>query len=572
MKKGKIFLSLLSAVAMCLCPISAAVMAEDYQETAEYQEESENETEHPATYYEEIQTNSIKDWPEGPAVDSDAAIVMDAKTGTILYGKNIEKQEYPASITKIMTVLLALENGNLEDTVTFSANAVYSIEFGSAHLGLTEGEELTLEQCLYGIMLASANEISNAVAEHIGGSVENFADMMNAKAKELGCKNTHFVNPNGLFDSDHYTCAKDMALIMRAALKYDKFREIIHTEEYFYPETNLVDEKRYFVNHHSMLYEDERYYDGIIGGKTGYTDESLNTLVTAVKRDKLELISVVMRAPGLESEYGDTRTILDYGYDNFKIRKVNNSDQVKNNLEITGIEDPEEIAKIKAADLMQEPFTIGENANVVMPKEAKTEDLLATMNFDKGKLVYTYNGQRVGAASFTYSGIWEEETEAETEELLTETETETETEKSSVFSAFEGKSIVEKILAVPGFLYEKMDEFIKENTVFSAILGAVLLLVFLPLLFIASSRNRKYKKLIRLREEEQKIRKQLEWEIEQKSAAQIEAELRARDLEQQLEVEKQLRREAQESMEYFDEEDLPDEESAEGKDKDTREL
>ncbi|MGN0356167.1 MAG: hypothetical protein ACI4EI_13990 [Muricoprocola sp.] len=569
MKKGRIFLSLLSAVAMCLSSISVAVMAEDYQETAEYQEESESETEHPSTYYEAIQTNDIEDWPEGPAIDSDAAIVMDAKTGTILYGKNIEKQEYPASITKIMTVLLALENGNLEDTVTFSANAVYSIEYGSAHLGLTEGEELTLEQCLYGIMLASANEISNAVAEHIGGSIENFADMMNAKAKELGCKNTHFVNPNGLFDSDHYTCAKDMALIMRAALKYDKFREIIHTQEYYYPETNLVDEKRYFVNHHAMLYEDQRYYDGIIGGKTGYTDECLNTLVTAVKRDKLELISVVLRAPGLESEYGDTRTILDYGYDNFEICKVNNNDQVKHNLEITGIEDPEEIAKIKAADLTQEPFTIGEKANVVIPKDAKTEDLLATMNFDKGKLVYTYNGQRVGATSFTYSGIWEEETESETEELLTETETETETEAVPVL---EGKSIVEKILALPGFLYEKMDDFIKENTVFSAVLGAVLLLVFLPLLFIASSRNRKYKKLMRLREEDQKIRQQLEWEIEQKSAAQVEAELRARDLEQQLEEEKRLRKEAQESMEYFDEEDLTDEESAEGKDKDTEKL
>lgn len=134
-----------------------------------------------------VQTNDIPGWPQGDAVECDAAICFDANTGTVLYGKNIDKQEYPASITKIMTVLLALENGNLDDTVTFSENAVYSIEYGSAHLGLTEGEELTLEQCLYGIMLASANEISNAVAEHIGGSVENFANMMNEKAAQLGC-------------------------------------------------------------------------------------------------------------------------------------------------------------------------------------------------------------------------------------------------------------------------------------------------------------------------------------------------------------------------------------------------
>lgn len=224
MKKGKLWTALLLTMVMCINPVRIGWNGTAfYENTVKAEEDDGSDTDGENSTETEIdptvQTNDINGWPQGDAIESDAAICMDGNTGAVLYGKNIEKQEYPASITKIMTVLLALENGNLDDTVTFSENAVYSIEYGSAHLGLTEGEELTLEQCLYGIMLASANEISNAVAEHIGGSVEKFADMMNQKAEELGCVNTHFVNPNGLHDDNHYTCAYDMALITQAAMK-----------------------------------------------------------------------------------------------------------------------------------------------------------------------------------------------------------------------------------------------------------------------------------------------------------------------------------------------------------------
>ena len=233
MKKGKLWTALLLTAAMCVNPVWTQLpdnASYDKVSAEEGDSDTEGDTGSEEAIDPTVQTNDIPGWPQGDAVECDAAICFDANTGTVLYGKNIDKQEYPASITKIMTVLLALENGNLDDTVTFSENAVYSIEYGSAHLGLTEGEELTLEQCLYGIMLASANEISNAVAEHIGGSVENFANMMNEKAAQLGCVNTHFVNPNGLHDENHYTCAYDMALITQEAMKYEKFREIIHTQ------------------------------------------------------------------------------------------------------------------------------------------------------------------------------------------------------------------------------------------------------------------------------------------------------------------------------------------------------
>ncbi|MEE1341861.1 MAG: serine hydrolase, partial [Lachnospiraceae bacterium] len=160
-----------------------------------------------------------------PSVYADSAILMDANTGAVLYSKRIHKKQYPASITKIMTTLLALENLSPTDTVTFSRNAVYSIEPGSSSIGIDEGEELTVEQCLYGIMLASANEVSNAIAEQVAGDNASFANMMNEKSTELGCVNTHFTNPHGLHDKEHYTTAYDMALIAKEAYQNEEYKK-----------------------------------------------------------------------------------------------------------------------------------------------------------------------------------------------------------------------------------------------------------------------------------------------------------------------------------------------------------
>lgn len=180
-------------------------------------------------YNMEIQSNSWENWPAGPQVYAEAAIVMEAGTGTILYSKNIDQQLYPASITKVMTVLLALENLEMNEEVTFSHNAVFSIDYNSSHIARDEGEVLTVEECLYAIMMESANECSNAIAEHVSGSVEAFADLMNQRAAELGCTNTHFVNPHGLPDDNHYTCPRDMALITREVISHEKFRQISST-------------------------------------------------------------------------------------------------------------------------------------------------------------------------------------------------------------------------------------------------------------------------------------------------------------------------------------------------------
>lgn len=559
MKKATWFTSILLSAALCISSFTgvlmtpAAVYAEEEYE--EYDEDDsdddsseEGDSEEDSYYFEQdptVDTNSIKGWPQGASIDADSAVVMDAKTGAILYAKHMDEPKYPASITKIMTVLLALENGNLEDKVKFSEYAVYSIEFGSAHLGLTEGEELTLEQCLYGIMLASANEISNAVAEYVAGDVETFAKMMNKKAKALGCTNTHFVNPNGLHDPDHYVSARDMALIMREALKYDKFREIINTDEYHYPPTNLVKEDRYFVNHHQMLMDES--YEGIIGGKTGFTDEAFNTLVTAAERKGMTLISVVLHAPGIESEYGDTRTILDYGFDNFKEYKVKPEDLAGLKLEIKGIEDPEELKKIKEADLTQEPFAVKKTV-VTLPKGTEISELTCEMDFEKNRMNFYFSDQKVGSSKFAYTGVWEEETELLTEDgVETELTSEATTEAAEVLA---GAPKTETGEAQEGFM-GKVNELVTQakqgvdvakklmegNEYIAPILGGILLLIFVPLLILMISRHIRYKRMIKQRVQEMIVRKKMEEEIERKSTAQIEAELRERDMVFQLEME-----------------------------------
>ena len=515
MKKTNVFLVLVLMAFFLAGMPQTSLHAEDQQqeaqtEAAETATETESETEHPATYYAEVQSNSIPRWPQGDAINAETAILMDADTGAILYAKDIDKREYPASITKIVTTMVALENGNLSDVVTFSANAVYSIEYGSSHLGLTEGEQLTMEQCLYGIMLASANEISNGVAEHIAGSIEEYVKMMNAWVEKLGCTNTHFVNVHGLHDEDHYTSARDMALIMQAALKNEKFREIISTTYYEYPKTNKVDETRPFVNHHKMITEEGMLYDGCIGGKTGYTDEAQNTLVTAAERNGQTLIAVVLRSPGLYVSYDDTKVLLDYGFDHFSDAQIEEAGS----------------APIK----------------VTLPEGVTADQLEKTTDTATGLVSYSYEGQVMGSGDAAAEQETAKSTEAATETegstqgdstSLTENTTQAETTAASEGSTEDNPvvGVLKKALGGVGYVYGKMDRFIDENTVVAAVIGAVLLVIFIPLLLVSIVRKNKYQKIMILREEEMETRKKLEEELEKKTAQQVEAELRLEELQ-----------------------------------------
>ena len=253
---------------------------------------------------------------EIPVTASQTSVVMDISTGQVLVEKEMNQKMYPASITKIMTVLLALENADPATVHTMSYEATHSIDSGSTHIALTEGEQITLKDLIYATMVASANDAANGIAECVGGSIEQFVAMMNEKAKEIGAVNTHFVNANGLHDPDHYTTAYDMALITQYALGVEGFRDYWCAEEYTIQPTNKQSQARNLGTQHSMFVESQFTYEGCTGGKLGYTDEAHHTSVTSAKRGDLELVCVTMSSQKYE-KYEDTAALFDYCFDSF---------------------------------------------------------------------------------------------------------------------------------------------------------------------------------------------------------------------------------------------------------------
>ena len=275
---------------------------------------------HTAAYYTPADTNSIEGWPAGPAIEATAAVLMDVQTGTILYSKNADTVLYPASITKIMTLLLGSENLNPKDPLIMSQSAAFGIEVGSSSIWADTNEEFTIEQAMMAVALESANEMSLAIAEEVSGSSKKFVELMNERAANLGCTNTHFNNPNGLPDETHYTTAGDMAKIAAAAWQNLTYRSYVTEDYYEIPPTNRQPETRYMLNHHKMMAGRDYAYEGVLGGKTGYTVVAGNTLITYAKRDSTTLVSVVMQSVG--GAYADTAALLDYGFNNFKKVKV----------------------------------------------------------------------------------------------------------------------------------------------------------------------------------------------------------------------------------------------------------
>lgn len=249
------------------------------------------------------------------AVAAEGAVLMDANSHKVIFAKNADTKFYPASITKIMTALLVLENCSMDEMVEFRASAVENLESGSVSLDMTAGDKMSVKDCLYAMMLKSANEVANALAEHVSGSIEAFTTLMTERAKAMGCKNTNFANPNGLNNANHYTTAYDMALIAGNAFQNQTLCQIASTLSYEIPATIKCANPRTVTMGHKMLYPtDSRYYTGIVAGKTGYTSLAGNTLVTCVEQDGVRLVAVVLKSK--QTHYTDTKTMLDYGFQN----------------------------------------------------------------------------------------------------------------------------------------------------------------------------------------------------------------------------------------------------------------
>lgn len=355
------------------------------------------------------------DWPQGPkksSIVAESAILVEASTGLILYEKNIDKRQYPASITKIMTALVAIENSSLDEVVTYSKEAVYGIESGSSHIAVEVGEKLTMEQSLYAMLLESANEVCLGVAEHIAGSVDAFVDMMNARAKELGCTNTHFVNPNGLHNDKHYTTARDMALIAQAAIKNSTFRKITGTKQYTIPKTNKKEPRTWIKNHHQMLngYKFPKYQDDTcIGGKTGYTTKAQSTLVTYAKKNGVTLIAVVLKDLGpyySGNEYTDTKALFNYGFKNFSLYDVT-QDEASQSSEL--------FTKYSALLNEENPLIyIKPGSKIVLPKGVPFKDVTQLVTYDSdvqyhegenvvGTVNYMYQDNTLGTCDIIYN-------------------------------------------------------------------------------------------------------------------------------------------------------------------------
>lgn len=273
---------------------------------------------HSSYYSQAADTDSIDGWPKGPSIEAQAAVLMDVNTEAVLYSKNADTQLYPASITKILTTLLACENLNAKTNITVSENASTSVTAGDSSIYAAPGEEFTRDQALMAVMLQSANEMSVAVAEEVSGSVKKFTELMNWRAKLFGCKNTHFNNPNGLPDENHYTTASDMAKIAKSAWLNPLFRRYCTKRYYEIPPTNKFTEARQLLNHHKMMKNGEYYYEGVRGGKTGYTDASGNTLVTYCKRGNITLVAVILNSTSAANAYSDTASLFNYGFENFE--------------------------------------------------------------------------------------------------------------------------------------------------------------------------------------------------------------------------------------------------------------
>lgn len=369
---------LLSGVILTTSICSSAVFAADPIDTRTAEGKAISTD---AAYAMNVDSNSWQNWPQGPQTYGEANIILDAETGAILFAKNIDGKAYPASITKVLTMLVALENSNLDDTVTFSRDSIYSVPYSYAHIGMKEDEKISMEDALYGMMLASANEVAYSIGESVGQNLgydyDWFIKKMNERCKELGGLNSNFMNTNGLDHEEHYSTARDMALITQELLmNHPEFEKVTQTLQYSIGATNLTTESRTFQQNHKMFYQSNQHYDErVIAGKTGYTDAALNTLITCADDGNMKLISVNLKTHGT-NVYPDTKNLLNYGFDNFE------------HIDVSPLETSADIGSYTG------------NKYVTVPKGVTFEELDMQMieNGDKktARVVYTYKGNLVG--------------------------------------------------------------------------------------------------------------------------------------------------------------------------------
>ena len=374
-----------------------------FSSTLKVQAETDYNAEADARKSLPIETNQLVNWPSGPQIGAESAILLEANSGAVLYAKNIDEKLYPASVTKILTALIAVENSDMNDMVTFSNDAVHSIDWREdANMGINVGDQITMEQCLYGLLVGSANEAAYAIAEHIcgEGNVEEFSNLMNSKAKELGCTNSNFVTPNGIHSENHYTSAHDLGLIAQAFFSNELLCKMSSTTSYQIPQTSTQQREDMIVWAKSKLLPGKEYaYEDLVGTKTGFTTQARQTLVSCAQKNGMKLICVILKeeSPG---QFTDTIELFDYGFQNFNSVLISEKDTqyivdnlnfFSTNIDFLGSSKP--ILEIDPDDYIVLPITVEFD-------ETQSEITYDNLNINEiARINYTYNGINVGYAS-----------------------------------------------------------------------------------------------------------------------------------------------------------------------------
>ena len=330
-------------------------------------------------------------------VDAKASLIIEENSGKVIHEDNSNIKNYPASVTKILTAILTLENCELTDTVTVSKTAISNIPSGYVIAPLFVGEQMSVEDLLYALMLKSANDAAYVLAEHVGGSVEGFSEMMNKKAEELGCKNTHFVNPNGIHNSDHYTTAYDMYLIARYAMKNEEFVKIVSTYQHTLSVTNKYSKNdRIMKNTNSFVNPSSRYYDENVKGiKTGTTLQAGNCLITNISKNGFDVITVILGARTSESKFSETKKMMNYTFDNYEFTQIHKKGDVIKNIEVE-----KATKETKSLNLI-----ISDDIKAINNIKIKVEEIEPEISLNNEIIAPISQGQELGTIKYTVDGL-----------------------------------------------------------------------------------------------------------------------------------------------------------------------
>ena len=328
----------------------------------------------------------------GPDINAESALLIDNKTNKVLYSKDMNRKMFPASTTKILTAILVLENHSLDEKVTASYNAVMTIPSGYSTASIQIDEVLTVEQLLELLLVHSANDAANVLAEYTGGSIDSFVAMMNTKINELGLSDTHFTNPYGLQDNNHYTTAHDLAIIMQYCLKNDDFRKIAGQASCAIPSTNKSEPRKYSSTNELLIAGNSNYYPNLIAGKTGYTSEAGECLVSAAYNDNLELVGVILNS---NNRFKDTRSLYNYGYTNFSIKNIVNEKDIITNVEV----------KNATKDTKNLNLLVSENIPVLANNSDDFSKIEPQITLNSDIKAPIEDGQVLGKVSYSVNGI-----------------------------------------------------------------------------------------------------------------------------------------------------------------------